>query len=309
MRIRNKKIPMIVYSVLLVILLPLTALSIYYHKEGYGIGKVRDRNVNKLFKFEGKLYFYDENILVGTYTCQSSNCDYAYETIDDTNYKLDYYNDNSIDRLSGLINHRYAFITDNEETILYDALEGSTVGTFKGVKNYTKGLENERYIVMNNDSLWGVIDLNGSFPNLIVPYQYAYLGLKNILDDKTNKLDSNYYVAYDGNNWKIINDSNAVMSHDYTESIKSYDENTIITLENNTYKIYDYNARRIIEIDYKYANYLGSYILLVDFANKVYLYNKSVGSMLNKEDIIDISSLEIKDNKDVYYDGELKFSI
>ena len=57
MRIKNKKVPIIVYSLLLLIVLPLTVYSIYLHGEGYGIGKVRDRNVNKLFKFEGKLYF------------------------------------------------------------------------------------------------------------------------------------------------------------------------------------------------------------------------------------------------------------
>ena len=50
MLIKNKKVPIVVYSLLLLIVLPLTGYSIYLHHEGYGIGKERDRNVNKLFK-------------------------------------------------------------------------------------------------------------------------------------------------------------------------------------------------------------------------------------------------------------------
>ncbi len=310
MRIRNKKVPIIVYSLLLVIILPLTGLSIYFHNLGYGIGKERDRNVNKLFKFEGKLYFYEEGTLVGTYTCKSENCDYAMETMDDSNYNLDYYEDNTIDQIRGLINHRYAFITDNNVSMLYDALDGVVVGEFNAIKNYTIGLANNRFIVMSPDNLWGVIDLNGNFPNLIISYQYNYIGVKKVLDETENTaLASNYYLAYDGTNWKIINSSDTIMSVDFSESINSYDDNSIITLTNNIYKIYDYNQRRILDFDYKYAQYVGKLLLLIDFSNKVYLYDKSSGTMLDKGNIMDVSSLEIKEDKDIYYDGELKFSI
>ena len=309
MRIKNKKVPIIVYSLLLLIVLPLTIYSIYLHNEGYGIGKVRDRNVNKLFKFEGKLYFYDEGILVGTYTCKTTDCDYAVETIDDDNYVLDYYDDGTKDFVSGLFNNRYAFISDGGVTMLYDALDGMIVGEFNAVKNYTVGLAKQRFIVMSKDNLWGVIDLSGDFPNLIVSYQYNYIGLKKALDeDESLYLQSGRFAAYDGANWKIINDKDTILSVNITEPIRNYDTNSIITLNNNIYRVYDYNQKRILEKDYKFANYINNYILLVDFSNIVYLYNKSSGNIFEKGSIMDVSSLEVK-GTDIYYDGELQFSI
>ena len=295
MLIKNKKVPIIVYSLLLVIVLPLTVYSVYLHYEGYGIGKERDRNVNKLFKFEGKLYFYDEDILVGTYTCKTTDCD------------------GMKNQIKGLYNNRYAFITDGGVTMLYDALGDNevskVVGEFNGVKNYTAGLAKQRFIVMSKDNLWGVIDLSGSFPNLIISYKYNYIGLKKALDeDEKLYLQSNRYVAYDGANWKIINDRDTILSVNITEPIRNYDDNSIITLNNNVYRVYDYNQHKILENDYKFANYINNYILLVDFSNIVYLYNKSSGNVFNKGNIMDVSSIDVK-GTDVYYDGELQFSI
>ena len=225
------------------------------------------------------------------------------------NYILDYYDDNMIDQIKGLVNHRYAFITDGGTTMLYDVVGNSKVGDFSAVKNYTIGLAQNRFIVMSNDNLWGVIDLNGDFPNIIVTYQYNYIGLTKALDEKEpTTLQSNYYAAYDGTNWKIVNDTNNVMSVNLTEPIKNYDNNSIITLDNSIYRVYDYNQSRILENDYKFANYINNYILLVDFSNIVYLYNKSSGNIFNKGTIMDVGSIEVK-GTEIYYDGELQFEI
>lgn len=310
MRIRNKKIPFIVYISLLAIILPITVFSIYLHSKGYGSGKTRDTNVNKLFKYEGKLYFYDEGILVGTYTCETTACDYAKETIDDNNYVLDYYEDNSIEPITGLYNHRYVFISDTaDKVILYDALKEEIISEFLAVKNYTIGLENDRFIVKLDNNLWGVIDLSGEFPNRIISYQYNYIGVQNQIINDGLKLESDLFAVYVNNAWKIVNSQEVLLSTDFTEPIFKYDNNSVITKQNNMYHLYDYSAKKILEKDYKYANYLDKYFLLVDNANIVYTYEKSNGFLSEKGYIRDISSIEIKDNKDVYYDGSLKFSI
>ena len=301
---------MIVYISLLAIMIPITGFSIYLHNAGYGIGVERDTNVNKLFKYEGKLYFYDEGKLVGKYVCQTDECDYAYETLDDDKYNLDYYDDEKIDQFNGLINHRYAFITDGSDTImLYDAASESVFSEFKAVKNYTIGIEGYHYITMLDNNLWGVLDLGSELPTRTVSYQYQYIGVQNQIANDSTSLVSDMYVGFDGTNWKIINRGDIIISVDFDESIYKYDNNTIVTLDNDIYRVYDYNGKTLISNDYKYANYIDHFILLVDFENTIYTYDVTDGFITSRGVVLDVSSIEIQNGKDVYYDGELQFTL
>lgn len=310
MQIKNKKIPMIVYISLLAIMIPITGFSIYLHYEGYGIGVERDTNVNKLFKYEGKLYFYDEGKLVGKYVCQTTECDYAYETLDDDKYNLDYYDDEKIDQLVGLINHRYAFITDGSDTImLYDAASESVFSEFKAVKNYSIGLEDNHYITMLDNNLWGVLDLGSELPTRTVSYQYQYIGVQNEIANDSNSLVSDMFVGFDGTNWKIINTGDIIISVDFDESIYKYDNNTIVTVDNDIYRVRDYNGKLLISNEYKYANYIDHFLLLVDFENTVHTYDIKDGFITSRGIVLDVSSIEIQNGKDVYYDGELQFTL
>ena len=109
--------------------------------------------------------------------------------------------------------------------------------------------------------------------------------------------------------WSIVNSSEVLLTADYSEPIYKYDNNSVITKQNNIYHVYDYSAKKVLDKDYKYANYLDKYFLLVDTDNMVYTYNKANGAISEKGFINDVNSIEIKDNKDIYFDGSLKFSI
>ena len=63
---------LIIMIVLLIIALPAAIYGTYMHFQKDSLS-----NKNKEFYYEGKLFFYDNDTLLGTYTCKSENCGYA----------------------------------------------------------------------------------------------------------------------------------------------------------------------------------------------------------------------------------------
>jgi len=232
-----------------------------------------DKNINQEFHFDGKLYFYDQEELLGTYACQSDNCSYASETIDDANYSLEYYDDNSIDMMK-MIQKHYAFIIDgSEEIILYDILEEKVITQYKAVKNYTVGIENDLFIVQTADDKWGIITLNESFKTLI-PTSYDYIGVLNNTTKENKELYADNFVVLNNNKWKIIDINNIALSSELNYPIVSYNGLAIKTKNEENFIAYDYSGE-IIKGSYRYQiiNFLGKYVEMVTTNNRVFVYD------------------------------------
>ena len=146
MKPKNKKSVLILNIVLLVIFVPLACIGTITHfKNGGTAGKKGGSNPNKEFYYDGKLYFYDFNNLLGTYSCTNDLCNYAYNINDDKDYEL---NTLQVDETTQvkLANNKYAFIMDvpqssvsgsydNVDVNVYDVDNERVLTTLKGVKN------------------------------------------------------------------------------------------------------------------------------------------------------------------------------
>ena len=124
---RNKFVlPIII--ILLLLTLPLGIYGLMLYKNDERIAS----NPNHEHKYNGKLYYYDGNNLLGTYTCISESCDDVTTTIRDEYLHLDY---GSIDKIGGL--NRLTALVNDENQIRLVALNVNTIiRVFSEVKNY-----------------------------------------------------------------------------------------------------------------------------------------------------------------------------
>ena len=122
-----RKGTLITIIVLLVIFLLLTVAGFYFHFAGTPDDVTND-NPNHEFHYNNQLWFYDEdNNLIGTYECTTSNCDYATSYINDGEYSIDSYVPSEGEDgllMDSVINNQFVFLTDFEsadyEAFLYD---------------------------------------------------------------------------------------------------------------------------------------------------------------------------------------------
>jgi hypothetical protein len=280
---KNKKSVLVLIIILMIIVLPCAGWGTYKH---FVSGtKASDNNVNKSFKYNNKLYFYNNSNLIGTYACTKSNCNYASETIDDSNYDLNYYNDNNIDQVK-MINNKYAFLidsdsADNNQIILYDIINNRISGTFSSVKDYTIGIENNYYIIKNTDGLWGVVSLNDT-PSLIVPYSYNYIGLHNIIANNSTKLEADIFAVKDTTGWKLISNKNVDLTKYFSYPIYDYSAKYVALKNNNLYYLYDYSNNLVISFGYKDLKFIGEYVGVVNSSNQFYLLNPNTTADASK---------------------------
>ena len=231
------------------------------------------QSINREFKYDNKLHFYDMFTLIGVYECQSSLCDYAKGTIDDANYNFNYYKKATETQIS-LIAKKYAFITDgNNEIILYDVKTGTTINKYSAVKNYQIGIDGNYYIVKDLNDKWGVIKL-GDTVDVILDYKYNFIGVHNKIKDGSNSLDSDLFVVYDSNGWKLVSNSSEDKSSNFMNSIYDYNDKYVITLNNLKYYISNINTGNAIMLtSFSYAEFIDNYIAVVDNYSNYYLIN------------------------------------
>ena len=277
MQKKNKKHVFIIIIVLLAIFLSLGLGGFILALEGAQSSLISKAptNIDREFFYEGFLYFYDENEkLVGVYECQnkSGHCGYALETIDDNSYSLNYYNDETIDEVK-MINNKYAFIVDaitkddsSNKIYLYNILDSRIVLELVAIKNYTIGIEENRYIVKNADGKWGVLSMDSENPVTIIPFEYDYIGVK----DNKNEfgyLIADKYVGYKENQWYVIDNNNANLSAAYNNMIADYNGNYVIT-KALYYYLSDYTGNLLYNgSGYREISFTGNYINLLNRTN------------------------------------------
>lgn len=221
---------------LLIICLPCSIYGTYKHV-------LTNVNVNQKFKFNNKLYFYEDSKLLGTYDCDSENCNYTTFTNNDST--------------ATIINSRYTFITDDKKTYLYDITAGKKLKRYDEV-HYTMG---NVYIVREKE-LWGAININTTI-NRIFDCNYDALKFKN-----------NKFLALKDKKWTISQGQNELFSS-YLE-IKDFNNDFIILTDGVNDKIVDFeNNEYINTISDKSLSFVSDFILLKRSNNYyVYQFNK-----------------------------------
>ena len=283
----NRKVTFIFTIIFLIITLPLAGIGTYYHLE-------KEKHINKKqeFKFDGKLYFYNNKELLGTYTCENFNeyCDYA-PIKAKKEYKLDEY-PNETGRKSTLMENQYALLFDTKtsllteaDILLYDVKNGKTMGQYKEIKDYGIGIDNDLYIIKNTDGLWGVLSLADGV-DLKIPFGYTYIGLKESVSELTGKIEANLFAVLKDGTWKLVDVNNTELTSGFTEEIFSYNEEYVVTTNNDKMTLLNYKGEIALEGSYKYLNFHNKYIVIMDEANKFYLYDIQQRSKVSEEHLI-----------------------
>lgn len=294
MKVKNKKSVLIAIIILLAITLPLgiTGMVVKLQDKETPTKKPETpipvvENPNHEFHYQGKLYFYDDDNLLGTYECDNKDgyCDYAKTTYDDENYPILSYKEEEPSKIS-LVANRYAFIIDapseNEasEVILYDLQNQRRVAKYNAVKNYGIGIENNEFIVKSTLNKWGVITLNENGNSVSIPFDYDFIGLTN--DQKENVIASEKYIVAKDNLWSIIGSDQSTYATDFKEMIVTYNGKHIITKVDNLYYAKTYEGTNVLA-GCNNLTFTGKFFNITDQNNKFYVYNSDTGQIISKD--------------------------
>lgn len=242
---------------------------------------------------DGKLYFYSDEAkktLIGSYPCKNKN------NIVDENSTLDNcylakessYQDNEMNAKQEnlgylpVINNRFVFINDtlNKESssiVLYDLLENKTKSNYLSV---------DAGIYNNNSSLsfYDTENLN----IIAVSAKKNKYGMINITKDNVtsfieftnNKIErmGNYYlVNKSSGTYSLIDNTQKYVTGDYSYKIVRYFKNYVKVLDNNKYRVFDFEEHIITTDAYDYiAMYEDNYAAIKDNKISVIKYNGEV---------------------------------
>ena len=193
--------------ILLIIFIPCSIYGTYTHI-------TTTANLKQEFKFDNKLYFYENEKLLGTYTCKKEDCDYAT------------YSNN--DMKANVINSQYTFINDNEKIYLYNITSKKSIETYDEIQNTFGSVFKVRQ--GNN---WGAINVSNTITSLIA-CNYDTLEYKN-----------NSFLVSKNDVWSIYQGNNQVFKSDL--KIKDFNDDFVIVTDGKNDKLYDFENNEHIE--------------------------------------------------------------
>ncbi len=238
--------------VMIVLFVTFLSLSIYGAYAMYDENK-EITNDNKEFYFNGKLYFYQNEELLGTYECANDFCGYA--TSFEEEYITDYFTGGTVSNL-GIINSDYVFLQDGEEIFLYSISLEMKINIYEEIKFYNT-YSSENYILVKSDGLWGAVSLTTLRP--VISVMYEELSVLNI--SSYGKLSGKYLLAKLNGESFIITSEGELASQRYTGEVAFADENYIV-LYDESYHIYDFEG----------TEYLSSYtVTQIDYSDNYYV--------------------------------------
>ncbi len=261
----NKKIFLVITTILLFIFLSLSGIALY---QKFIIKlDIKIKNKNNIDNKKTITLTDSNNNIIGAYVCKYKNCDYAKYTTDDENYEFEY-PITTPNIYKNVINNRYAFLYDypNKEgkaIILYDILEKKEITTFKNFKNYYTDLENNKFIVQNQDNLWGIISLIDDY-KILCDLKFNYISVKDTLDSESNNLIADRFVAKKDNKWMIIDENGNSISKTFDSMITSYNGLYISIINGSKYLVYDYEGNLMDNYEYDYINFISKYGIFVN---------------------------------------------
>ena len=288
---KNNKMVLPVIIILLIIFLPLTVIGSYKSlSKGTSL-----ENPGKEHKYNNKLFYYDsEGKLLGTYECTSSDCDDAQTEIDDE--INDFYKEGDKNDI-GVFNTDNVFIKDNDKIYLYSLSTKIKLLTLNMLKNYNSDIEGNYLIVKNEENLYGLFDLNVG--NFKIKPSYDYMALANKTDGEVIKSDK--IIVEKLNGYYLIDKDDNSLTSTFGVPIYDYNDNLIISKNNDIYSFYTYNGNNILsDLSINNYEYFNDYIIiLTSSSNEIIIYNSKVGTIEKRYTPIETDSLsyEINDNQ------------
>lgn len=291
MVMKNNKMVLPVIIILLIIFLPLTVIGSYKSlSNGTSL-----ENPSKEHKYNNKLFYYDsEGKLLGTYECTSSDCDDAQTEIDDE--INDFYKEGDKNDI-GVFNTDNVFIKDNDKIYLYSLGTKIKLLTLNMLKNYNSDIEGNYLIVKNEENLYGLFDLNVG--NFKIKPSYDYMALANKTDEDVIKSDK--IIVEKLNGYYLIDKDDNSLTSTFGVPIYDYNDNLIISKNNDIYSFYTYNGDNILsDLSINNYEYFNDYIIiLTSSSNEIIIYNSKSSTIEKRYTPIETDSLsyEINDNQ------------
>lgn len=303
---KNKHV-IITIVVLLCIFTPLTIIGLLNKQNISPL----EENPNHYTYYNGYMWFYDsEDNYLSKFECVTELCEYTHTIIDDDTYDINYYKDGTSNQLT-LIDDSYTFITDGSLVYLYSAETGSTLQTYKGIKNYNTKIEDNSFIVQNSDGVWGVLKMEGMLGS-VLPFEYSFIGLKNELNEDGILSNDKFIVSKD-TKWYIVDKENSAITGYIDDPIIDYTDDYVFSKNGNKIRIYSYdnyeylttyNIRDYILEDKYIGIITDSFLLVYDNLGSKYIKSMVITDSDN------IYSLEKIDNKlNIKVNGEVKDTI
>ena len=248
---------LITIIVLLIIFLPLTILGYIEHD------KMENNYDHKLY-YQGYLWFYDNDKLIGKYKCNSDTCDLAPTTIKDDEYDKRNYRGDLADTILP-INNKYAFIKDGDKIILYDITTNGSLASYRSVNNYNTKIVEDLYIIEQENGKFGVLKFANGLES-VIPFEYDFIRLTNNLNEN-NELIADYFLVKQDNDWFVIDNQNEVVSKKHQSEIIDYRifDKYIAIITNGKIDIYNINDDNL-----KYSKNINTDYETIDFNVTVY---------------------------------------
>lgn len=195
-----------------------------------------------------------------------------------------------------IANKDYTFVLKDNTVYLHSIADNLNILDYQAIKFYNSYIENNLLIV-KRDNKWGIINLNSLQP--VVKPEYDYLGL--IDDEKDGVLNTNTFIGLKNNFYSLykLGDSFKKVSSDFKDIIYTYNNNqkVIITINNDRYKVYDFNGNNLLEnYEITKSAITNNYLAIIDSQNNLYLFNRVPGLPFENYSVKDVSKLKLKES-------------
>ncbi len=274
--------------------------------------QVNDPNPNKEFKLNNTLYFYQNDVLLGTYKCNNTYCDYPNNLIDELDKNMNDYQELNIVKENFLANNKYAFISDNQNETdtsasLYNIADNFSIVKYNGIKLYNNRLFNNKYIVKGNNNLYGVVTI-GVNPSVSIEIEYDYIGIKQILNEN-NELLSDKFIVKKDNKFYLIDENKNELTSKYDYQIIDYNDKYVILKNEDNNMIYNYEGIRLLEgYNAKSLKFIDKYVEVRTSNDIYFIYDLENSRMISTpKNVKDIKSIITKieeNNLIITMDGE-----
>jgi len=296
----NKKVVITTIIISLCIFLPLTIIGFIFK----GDRNLLDENPKHEMYYKNNIWFYDDNDnFLSKYECRTEICEISTPTIDDDAYNINYYKNTDVKKVE-IVDEIHTFITDGSLIYLYNVTNGKTLNGYKSLKNYNTKIENDIYILQNEEDLWGVLTIGDSL-NKVLDFEYDFIGLlNNVTEDGILKADK--FIVQKDNKWFIVDNTNNIITGYIEDPIVDYTNDYIISKNGDKVRIFSYDNFEYLNMynikDYIiYEDYIGiitdNFLLVYNNLSENYI--KSI-TMENTNDKVSLekenNSLNIKIN-------------
>ena len=195
-----------------------------------------------------------------------------------------------------IANKDYTFVLKDNTVYLHSIADNLNILDYQAIKFYNSYIENN-VLIVKRDNKWGIINLNSLQP--VVKPEYDYLGL--IDDEKDGVLNTNTFIGLKNNFYSLykLGDSFKKVSSDFKDIIYTYNNNqkVIITINNDRYKVYDFNGNNLLEnYEITKAAITNNYLAIIDSQNNLYLFNRVPGLPFENYSVKDVSKLKLKES-------------